>query len=252
MITVGKFVNLDLNNGFGMSCFEITSLSGPQPAVASTTVSVYGDCETCKAANGVICPELRRLDPCCICLPNIPYNAWIPYNITAGIMIADDNLCWEIGGINTTGGTANKTFISLYSEAVDCLTCVSENPCPTTPTPTPTQTSTPPVTQTKTPSPTPPVTQTKTPSSTPPVTPTRTASPVPISFSYYEVYEIPSATCLNGDGPFVMRTTNSYILGRFFDNGTCYEITDTRPGPSFNFNYNGSTFVGCSGCFALP
>lgn len=172
LITVGKFVNLDLNNGFGMSCFEITSLSGPQPAAASTTVSVYGDCETCKASNGVICPELRRLDPCCLGLPNIPYNAWIPYNITAGVMIADDNLCWEIGGINTTGGTVNKTFISLYSETTDCISCVFENPCPTTPTPTPS------------------VTQTSTPTVTPTITPTKTKTPTPTPSSSQTLYTL--------------------------------------------------------------
>jgi hypothetical protein len=110
------------------------------------------------------------------------------------------------------------------------------------------------LTPTRTPSPTPPVTPTKTitPSvtRTPTVTPTRTASPVPITFEYYEVYEIPTSLgCPTGAGPFVMRTTNTYIIGRYFNNGTCYEITDTEIGPSFDFNYNGSTFVDCSGCF---
>jgi hypothetical protein len=244
LIGNGKIINLDLNNGFGMSCFTITSISGPQSPTTSTTVSVYGDCSQCQAENNVTCPELRRLDPCCAGLPSIPYLAWIPSTITSGVMIAEDGLCWEIGGI--TGTTANKTFISLYSETVDCISCISENPCPSptptpTPTVTPTRTSTPPVT------PTPTLTPTRT--LTPTQTPTRTSTPPVVSYSYYEVYEIPSVSCVQGDGPFTIRTTNTYIIGRFFDNGTCYQITDTKPGPSFNFDYNGSTFVGCSACF---
>jgi hypothetical protein len=161
VISAGKIINLDLGNGFGMSCFTITSISGPQSPTASPTVSVYGDCLDCQTVNNVICPEFRRLDPCCVGLPNIPYQAWIPYTITAGVMIAEDGLCWEIGGLVTTGGTANKTFISLYSETPDCVSCTSENPCPTTPTPTPT------------------VTQTPAPTITPTNTPTKTKTPTP-------------------------------------------------------------------------
>jgi hypothetical protein len=177
--------------------------------------------------------------------------------------------CYLLQSVISISPAIANTIIEIYGDCEECIGatggCPTPTPTPTisltptrTPSPTPpvTQTSTPsvtpPVTQTKTPSPTPPVTQTKTPSSTPPVTPTRTASPVPITFEYYEVFEIPTASCATGAVPFVMRSTNSFILGRFFDNGTCYEITDTIPGPSFDFNYNGSTFVGCSGCFALP
>jgi hypothetical protein len=105
-------------------------------------------------------------------LPSISYNAWIPYNITVGIMIGNDNLCWEIGGINTTGGTANRTFISLYSETVDCVACTSENPCPTTPTPTPT------------------VTQTPEPTTTPTNTPTKTKTPTPTPSSSQTLYTL--------------------------------------------------------------
>jgi hypothetical protein len=162
--------------------------------------------------------------------------------------------CYLLTSVISISPAIANTVIEIYGECEECTTATGGCPTPTpTPTisltPTRTPSPTPPVTQTKTPSPTPPVTQTKTPSATPPVTPTRTASPVPISFSYYEVYEIPSPSCVTGDGPFVMRTTNTYIIGRYFNNGTCYEITGTEIGPSFNFNYNGSTFVGCSGCF---
>ena len=262
-ISTFKIVYGDI--GFGFNCYTILALTSASQSI-SKTVTVYGDCTECLTENfGGVCPTptptptptntptpttapIRRLEPCCGDT-GTPYLAVIPSQYTSGTIVGTNGLCYDIGAIEV--GTVNVTFSYLYSLTEDCVNCTSEaqtTPCPTI-TPTPTQTSTPPVTQTKTPSPTPPVTQTKTPSSTPPVTPTRTASPVPITFEYYEVFEIPTASCAPGAGPFVMRTTNSYILGRYFNNGTCYEITDTATGPSFNFNYNGSTFVGCSGCF---
>jgi hypothetical protein len=240
-MSTGKVVNIDLNNGFGMSCFEITSLSSPQPPTTSTTVTVYGDCPTCEAANGVICPEIRRLDDCCGDTL-INWRAYIPNSVTSGTIVSTDGRCFEVGAVDP--GTVNVIYDKTFDG--DCIACNDQNPCPSptptpTPTVTPTRTSTPPVT------PTPTLTPTRT--LTPTQTPTRTSTPPVVSYSYYEVYEIPSASCVQGDGPFTIRTTNTYIIGRYFNNGTCYEITDTKPGPTFNFDYNGSTFVGCSPCF---
>jgi hypothetical protein len=193
----------------------------------------------------------------------------VKFKVPQGSPISDGNViyidfgfglnCYLLLSVIPISPAIANTIIQIYGECEECIGATGGCPTPTpTPTisltPTRTPSPTPPVTQTRTPSATPPVTQTKTPTvtptktSTPPVTPTRTASPVPITFEYYEVYEIPSASCVQADR-FVMRTTNTYIIGRYFNNGTCYEITGTEIGPSFNFNYNGSTFVGCSGCF---
>jgi hypothetical protein len=150
-MSTGKVVNIDLNNGFGISCFEITLLSSPQPPTTSTTVTVYGDCPTCEAANGVICPEIRRLDDCC---GNILINwrAYVPNSVTSGTIVSTDGRCFEVGAVDP--GTVNVIYDTTFDG--DCIACNDQNPCPSsTPTPTPTVTPTLTITPTRTVTPTP-------------------------------------------------------------------------------------------------
>jgi len=139
LITVGKIVNLDLNNGYGMSCFEITTISEPGPPSASTTVSVYGDCATCQTQNNVICPEIHRLDPCGSIVGPLAYAIYLPNSVSQGSVIIgytgspSNQICFEVGGVVIF--TPNVFFISEHSG--DCISCLP------TPPPTPTQTVTP-------------------------------------------------------------------------------------------------------------
>jgi hypothetical protein len=133
----------NINNGYGPSCFIVTSSSPTDNATIAMTT--YVDCTTCQTQNNVICPEIHRLDPCGSPLGPLAYAIYLPNGISVGSTIIaytgspSNQICFEVGGI--VAFTPNVFFISEHLG--DCSNCLpSPSPTPTkTPTPTPSSTS---------------------------------------------------------------------------------------------------------------
>jgi len=233
-IVDGKVIYIDV--GFGFNCYLLTSVSPISPAIASTVIAIYGECENCVSDTGG-CPTptptptatntptpttapIRRLEPCCGDTGG-PYSAVIPLQYTSGTIVGTNGLCYDIGAIDNTV-PVNVTFSYLYSPTEDCVNCTSEaqtTPCPT-----------------RTPTPTPTVTVTKTPTSTP-TTPT-----------LFLVQPVNSLCSFTGP-PVTFQTFGSTSVGEFFLRlGTCYEIVAGTPSTP-SFTYNGPFLVSCSLCF---
>lgn len=142
------------------------------------------------------------------------------------------NSCYqriEYNVAHTIGaGVVSFIYGSTYET---CSSCVSENPCPSTPTPTPTHTVTPTVTPTITTTPTRTVTPTKT--VTPTFTPTRTVTP-----TIAQTYSVQScATKLRPDLIDV-----AYNLSGFnFTSNTSYSVGQT-------LEVSIQITAGCAGC----
>ena len=153
-----------------------TPTNTPTQTVTPSTGSVLWYVESCDTCGGIYAQD--------------GYMYLTSVEIVDDVVLAQEGGCYQLMNI-VEGGSQTLNWISNIGTFVNCASCNSYDPCPTTTptntptvteTPTETPTTTPTVTETPTPTPTVTETPTETPTNTPTVTETPTNTPTQTPF----------------------------------------------------------------------